>query len=75
MSSARFLLACTVLFAATLTGSAMTHTRRGPTSPKLFSKKLTKPSKSFKSSKTVSQRGIGDERATEIQTALIKQAI
>jgi hypothetical protein len=43
--------------------NAMTHARRGPTSPKLFKKKpVSKPG----------QRAIDPARTTEIQTALIK---
>jgi hypothetical protein len=45
----------------------MTHTRRGPTSPKNFNKH------SSKSTHASSQRAIDDSRATAIQTALIKQ--
>jgi peptidoglycan hydrolase-like protein with peptidoglycan-binding domain len=46
----------------------MTHTRRGPTSPRLF-----KPGKRSKArSKPTSQHAIDDTRATQIQTSLIK---
>lgn len=47
----------------------MTHTRRGPTSPRLFNK-LSKRSKAR--SKPASQHVIDDTRATQIQTSLIK---
>ena len=43
---------------------AFTHARRGPTSPKLYSKRTTK-------AKPLGQRAIDDQRATQIQTALI----
>jgi peptidoglycan hydrolase-like protein with peptidoglycan-binding domain len=43
---------------------AATHVRRGPTSPKLYSKRSAKP-------KPLGQRAIDDQRATQIQTALI----
>ncbi len=42
---------------------AATHTRRGPTSQKLFTKRAAKPK--------LGQRAIEDDRATQIQTALI----
>jgi peptidoglycan hydrolase-like protein with peptidoglycan-binding domain len=44
----------------------MTHTRRGPTAPKLFTRK-SKPAK------VSGQRAIDGERATAIQAALIKE--
>ncbi len=70
LPSCRLLLACSLLFTAALPGTAMTHSRRGPTAPRLFTKKAAKPAKS---AKIASQRNIDDARATEIQTALIKQ--
>jgi peptidoglycan hydrolase-like protein with peptidoglycan-binding domain len=45
--------------------AALTHARRGPTSPKIFNKRS-------KTSKPAAQRGIDDTRATQIQTSLIK---
>ena len=45
---------------------AMTHARRGPTSPKLFNKRSKAPSK------PAPQRAIDDSRATQIQNSLIK---
>ena len=61
------ILTSALLLAATLTPCvAMTHPRRGPTSPKSFSKR--KPT-----TKRVSgQRSIDDSRATEIQDALVR---
>jgi peptidoglycan hydrolase-like protein with peptidoglycan-binding domain len=45
---------------------AMTHPRRGPTSPKLFNKRAKPPARH------TGQRAIDDSRASEIQTALIR---
>ena len=70
MKSGRMLLASSLLFTGVFSAAAMTHSRRGPTSPKFFSKKAVKPSKAVKAN---GQRAIGDDRATAIQTALIKQ--
>ena len=69
MRLGRLLLASSVLFVTGFSAHAMTHSRRGPTSPKLFNKKF----KSSKPIKSAGQRSIDDERATTIQTALIKQ--
>ena len=44
---------------------AFSHARRGPTSPRLSSKRAAKP-------KSLGQRTIDDQRATQIQTALIR---
>jgi peptidoglycan hydrolase-like protein with peptidoglycan-binding domain len=44
---------------------ALTHSRRGPTSPRVSSKHT-------KSAKPLGQRTIDDARATQIQTSLIK---
>jgi peptidoglycan hydrolase-like protein with peptidoglycan-binding domain len=54
-----------LLFSIVLPCSALIHSRRGPTSPK-----LVKHSKS--SPKAVGQRGIDDNRASQIQASLIK---
>lgn len=70
--SGRFLLCSSLLFAMTISVPAMTHTRRGPTSPKLFNKKAPKLLKSS-GQRSSGQRAIDGERATAIQTALIKQ--
>jgi peptidoglycan hydrolase-like protein with peptidoglycan-binding domain len=58
---------CSALFLATALAPcvAMTHTRRGPTSP---TTKHSKPA----AKKTTGQRSIDDSRATEIQSALVK---
>ena len=58
---------CSALFLATALAPcvAMTHTRRGPTSP---TTKHSKPA----AKKTSGQRSIDDSRATEIQSALVK---
>jgi peptidoglycan hydrolase-like protein with peptidoglycan-binding domain len=53
------------MIAAPVLAVAMPHARRGPTSPKLFSKRAAKP-------KPVPQHAIDSERATQIQAALIK---
>jgi hypothetical protein len=65
MKLGRIVVASACLLTATLPAFAMTHSRRGPTAPKLFTKK---PAKSTKG-----QRAIDDQRSTEIQNALIKQ--
>jgi hypothetical protein len=61
------LLSSSLLLATCMPGFAMTHSRRGPTSPKLFNKRAAK------AARPSSQRAIDDSRATAIQTALIKQ--
>ena len=48
----------------TIPGIASIHSRRGPTSQRFSSRRTSKVSK------PASQRAIGDDRATEIQTAL-----
>jgi len=59
------ILCSALLFAIALTPCfAMTHTRRGPTSPG----KHTKPA----AKRTSGQRSIDDARASQIQTALVK---
>jgi len=67
MRFGRILISSSLLLACSVMGMAMTHSRRGPTSPKLFNKHATK------ASHATSQRAIDDSRATVIQTALIKQ--
>ena len=63
MRLGRIVLSSSLLLTMALNANAMTHARRGPTSPKLFKRKsTTKPS----------QRAIDSTRTTEIQTALIK---
>lgn len=55
-----------LLFSIVLQCSALTHSRRGPTSPKL----VNKHTKS--SPKPAGQRGIDDNRASQIQGSLVK---
>ncbi|RSL19474.1 putative peptidoglycan binding protein [Edaphobacter aggregans] len=62
MKSVRLLLSSALLVATAIPCVAFSHARRGPTSPK-----HTKPAP-----KHTGQRAIDDNRATEIQTALIK---
>jgi peptidoglycan hydrolase-like protein with peptidoglycan-binding domain len=64
MRFGRFALISVCVVVATVPALAFTHAHRGPTSPKLFTKRSTK-------AKTMGQRGIEDDRATQIQTALI----
>lgn len=66
MQLGKALLSSTLLLSAAFPSSAFTHARRGPTSPKLF----TKRSKSRQ--KPAAQRGIDDNRASQIQASLIK---
>jgi peptidoglycan hydrolase-like protein with peptidoglycan-binding domain len=66
MQYVKALLSSVLVLSAAFPCAALTHARRGPTSPKLFhkhSKSATKPA---------GQRGIDDARATQIQTSLIK---
>lgn len=63
MRFGRIFSACLLLTMA-LNADAMTHARRGPTSPKLFNK--------HKPASKPGQRGIDSARTTEIQNALIK---
>jgi peptidoglycan hydrolase-like protein with peptidoglycan-binding domain len=60
------LLSSALVLATVIPCPAMSHVRRGPTSPRLFSKRSKSPSKA------VGQRAIDDTRATQIQTSLIK---
>ncbi len=59
------LLQGSAILLLTIPGLTSTHSRRGPTSQHLFNRH------SKASAKPVSQRAIDDDRATEIQTALI----
>lgn len=59
-----------ILLSALGLGSALpavayNHARRGPTSPRLFRKNSVKP-------KAIGQRAIDEQRATQIQAALVK---
>jgi peptidoglycan hydrolase-like protein with peptidoglycan-binding domain len=67
MRFGQFIVVPAVMLAlAVPAAAAATHTRRGPTAPsKAFSKRAAKP-------KVQGQRTIDDERATQIQAALIK---
>ena len=66
MRFGRILLSSTVLLAVAAPAFALTHARRSPTSPKLISKRPKA------TAKHPGQAGIEPQRATEIQTALIK---
>jgi peptidoglycan hydrolase-like protein with peptidoglycan-binding domain len=66
MRFGKSLLSSALLLATAMPCLAMTHARRGPTSPKLFNKR------SKTRSKPTSQRAIDDSRATQIQASLIK---
>ena len=65
MRFGQFILLPAVIVSLTIPAAAATHTRRGPTASKAFSKRAAKP-------KIQSQRSIDDERATQIQSALIE---
>jgi hypothetical protein len=58
------IFSASLLLTIGLTANAMTHARRGPTSPKLFTK--------HKPASKPGQHAIDSARTTEIQTALIK---
>jgi hypothetical protein len=66
MRFGRILLSSTVLLAVAVPAFAITHARRSPTSPKLISKRPRA------AAKRPGQASIDPQRATEIQTALIK---
>jgi hypothetical protein len=66
MQFSKALLTSALILSVTLPCAALTHARRGPTSPKLFNKR------SKSTTKPAAQRGIDDTRATQIQTSLIK---
>jgi peptidoglycan hydrolase-like protein with peptidoglycan-binding domain len=65
MQFGRFILTTFLAASSVGTSLAATHARRGPTSQKQFSKHAAKP-------KLLGQRSIDDERAAQIQAALIK---
>ena len=65
MRFGKTLLSSALLLSVAIPCSASIHSRRGPTSPKLFHKHS-------KAAKPAGQRGIDDTRATQIQTSLIK---
>ncbi len=60
-----FVLMSSLLLASASPTIAAMHTRRGPTSPRLFGKRSAR-------SRSQGQRTIDDERATQIQSALIR---
>ena len=64
MRSGRLLVG-SVLVLLSVPGFAYSHSRRGPTAPRSFSKRSSKST-----SRPVGQRSIDDGRATEIQSAL-----
>jgi peptidoglycan hydrolase-like protein with peptidoglycan-binding domain len=66
MRFGRIVLSSTILLATTLPSLALSHARRGPTAPKFFNKHS-------KNNKNNKQAAIDSERATQIQTALIKK--
>jgi peptidoglycan hydrolase-like protein with peptidoglycan-binding domain len=66
MRFSTYLVSSALILATAIPCSAMTHARRGPTSPRLFGKRLKSTSKPPR------QRAIDDNRATQIQTSLIK---
>ena len=68
MQPGRILCSALLLATAITPCVAMTHSRRGPTSP---GKNTTKHSKAT-AKRSSGQRSIDDVRATEIQTALVK---
>ena len=61
----RLLLMSSFVLGLSLPATALTHARRGPTSPRLFRKHTAK-------TKAQGQRTIDDERATQIQQALVR---
>ncbi len=65
MRFGKFTLLSACILGTAVPALAFTHARRGPTSPHLFHKRATK-------AKPLGQRAIDDERATQIQTALIQ---
>jgi peptidoglycan hydrolase-like protein with peptidoglycan-binding domain len=69
MRFSTYLLRSALILATTMPCSAVTHARRGPTSPRLFSKAGRR---SRSAAKPVRQHVIDDERAAQIQTSLIR---
>ncbi len=65
MRLVRFVLLSSLVLGLTLPAAALTHARRGPPSPRLFSTHAAKPRRQV-------QRTIDDERATQIQVALVR---
>jgi hypothetical protein len=69
MRFAHFVLFSSFLFGSAASSVAATHIRRGPTSPRAFSKRT---SAVVHSKSMQGQRTIDDARATQIQGALIR---
>jgi hypothetical protein len=67
MRFGRLLLVSSVIVSSALPAAALSHTRRGPTSQKTVSKHAA-----VKTKAVLGQRTIDDERASQIQAALIK---
>jgi hypothetical protein len=63
-----FALCSALLLTSVIPASATPHVRRGPTAPRLFKSRSAKAS----NRPAAARSGIAPERATEIQTALIK---
>jgi peptidoglycan hydrolase-like protein with peptidoglycan-binding domain len=66
MRFSTYLLSSALILATAVPCHAMSHSRRGPTSPRLFGRR------SKSAAKPPRQRAIDDTRATQIQTSLIK---
>ena len=66
MRFSTYLLSSALILATAIPCPAMSHSRRGPTSPRLFGRR------SKSAAKPPRQRAIDDTRATQIQTSLIK---
>jgi Putative peptidoglycan binding domain len=65
MQLGKLVLVSASILGAAVPAMAVTHAHRGPTAPKLMTKRAAKP-------KLLSQRSIENDRATQIQTALIQ---
>ncbi len=65
MRLVRYVLSSSLILGLALPAVAITHARRGPTSPRLSRRHAAKP-------KLQSPRTIDDERAVQIQSALIR---
>jgi hypothetical protein len=68
MQSGRFILSAALVFAMATPSFAFTHARRGPTSPSAPRRHASSRS----GSKLTGPRAMDSDRATQIQTALIK---
>ncbi len=66
MRFGKHLLSSALILATAIPAIAMTHARRGPTSPRLFNHRSKSPAR------PAGQRAIDDTRATQIQASLIK---